>query len=385
MLARLMGGIRMSARQKNACCLATLALGAVLVLLLLNSAPARAVSAPTPWDGVNPFDCTIQDAGQGTTVPDPGADPYCVRFDKTNQNIAELGLVDFLSKEPARVAAAVPKCFYYQEDHWRGSLIQSDQQTVVYEFYGHYFFNKATGDGGVYVSGFTVAGQTFDPRTLPGFPPQWDRYFGPGTGGVISHNDVPVDPSCVATANDPPAPIYAPPPATAPPQATALPQTPLQCPDVSGRVNRTGLGRVKLGTRRGGVLATLGSPQSTAGGLLRYCLARGGGLLVGESGRHPRTVFVSTTSPAFMLRGARGRSVAVGAAARSLRTAFPQAKPLLRVGSTEILQVAGTAGAPKTGRIIAAIAGGHVAYLGVYEPGAIRTARGLSGYLSTGA
>jgi hypothetical protein len=145
------------------------ALGAVIALLL-NSAPARAVSPPTPWDGVNPFDCTIQDAGQGTTVPDPGADPYCVRFDKTNQNITELGLVDFLSKEPARVAAAVPKCFYYQEDHWRGSLVQSDQQTVVYEFYGHYFFNKATGDGGVWVTGFTVAGQTFDPRSLPGFP-----------------------------------------------------------------------------------------------------------------------------------------------------------------------------------------------------------------------
>ena len=191
----------MSARQRNVCGLAMVALGVVLALLL-NSASARALSAPTPWDGVNPFDCTIQDAGQGTTVPDPGADPYCVRFDKTNQNIAELGLIDFLSKEPARVAAAVPKCFYYQEDHWRGSLIQSDQQTVVYEFYGHYFFNKATGDGGVYVSGFTVAGQTFDPRMLPGFPPQWDPYFGPGTGGVISHNDVPVDPSCVAKANN---------------------------------------------------------------------------------------------------------------------------------------------------------------------------------------
>jgi hypothetical protein len=62
-----------------------------VLLALLSSAPARALSAPTPWDGVKPFNCTIQDAGQGTTVPDPGADPYCVRFDKTSQNVAELG------------------------------------------------------------------------------------------------------------------------------------------------------------------------------------------------------------------------------------------------------------------------------------------------------
>ncbi len=295
MLGGLMGGIRMSARQLSVCGLVTLALG--FVSLLLGAGSARALSAPTPWDGINPFDCTIQDAGQGTTVPDPGADPYCVRFDKTNQNIAELGLVDFLSKEPARVAAAVPKCFYYQEDHWRGSLIQSDQRTVVYEFYGHYFFNKATGDGGVWVTGLTVAGQTFDPRVLPGFPPQWDPYFGPGTGGVISHNDVPVDPSCVAVADNPPAPIYAPQQATAPPQAA------LRCAHASGRVNQTGLGPVKLGATAGRVLATLGSPQSMTRGLLRYCLTGGGSLLVDERGRHARTVFLSTTSPAFTLLG----------------------------------------------------------------------------------
>jgi hypothetical protein len=373
MLVGLMGGIRMSARQKSARCLVTLALASAL--LCVGGGSARALSPPTPWDGVNPFDCTIQDAGQGTTVPDPGADPYCVRFDKTNQNITELGLVDFLSKEPARVAAAVPKCFYYQEDHWRGSLVQSDQETVVYEFYGHYFFNKATGDGGVWVTGLTVAGQTFDPRTLPGFPPQWDPYFGPGTGGVISHDDVPVDPSCVATASNPPAPIYAPLPVTVPAPSA------LQCPAVSGRVNRTGLGSVKLGTTQGRVLAKLGSPQSTTRGLLRYCLTGGGGLLVGERGQHGRTVFLSTTSPAFTLRGARGRAVRVGAPARSLRAAFPHEKSLLKLGRTAVVRALGPSSATKPGAIIAAIAAGHVAYLGVYEPSAIRTSRALAGYL----
>jgi hypothetical protein len=167
------------------------------------------LAPPSPWNGVNPFRCTIQNAGLGATVPDPGADPYCVRFDKTNQNISQLGIVDFLLQEPARVAAALPKCFYFQEDHWRGSVVQSNSQTVVYQFYGHYYFNKATGDGGVWVSHFTVAGRTFDPRTLPGFPPAYRRYFGPGTGGLTSHNDIPVDPRCVALAGHDPGAIYA--------------------------------------------------------------------------------------------------------------------------------------------------------------------------------
>ena len=364
----------MSARQRTARGLVALALDVVLALLM-TGAPARALSSPTPWDGVNPFHCTIQDAGQGTTVPDPGADPYCVRFDKTNQNVTQLGLVDFLSKEPARVAAAVPKCFYYQEDHWRGSLIQSDQQTVVYEFYGHYFFNKATGDGGVWVTGFTVAGQTFDPRALPGFPSQWDRYFGPGTGGVISHNDVPVDPSCVAEASNPPAPIYA------PPQAPAPSQTALRCAHASGRVDHTRLGPLKLGMPKGRIIARLGPPESVSRGLLRYCLTGGGGLLVGERGRHARTVFLSTTSRAFKVRGARGRAVAAGAAARFLRAAFPHAKSLLRLGHTAVVQVAGSSQSAKTGTVIAAIVRGRVAWLGVYDPGAIRTTRALAGYL----
>jgi hypothetical protein len=162
--------------------------------------PAGGLAPPSPWDGVKPFHCKVQNAGRGTTVPNPSADPYCVRFDKTNQNVTQLGIVGFLLNEPARVAAAVPKCSYYQEDHWRGSIVQTDARTVLYEFTGHYFFNKATGDGGVWVTRFTVAGHTFDPTTLPGFPPAYRKYFGPGTGGVITHNDVPADPSCSAPA-----------------------------------------------------------------------------------------------------------------------------------------------------------------------------------------
>ena len=180
----------------------------VATALLVPAARATASSPPTPWDGTNPFRCTIQNAGEGTKVPDPGADPYCVEFDKTNQNVTQLGMATFLLNEPARTEAAVPKCFYFQEDHWRGSVIQSNGQTEVYEFYGHYFFNKATGDGGVYARDFNIAGQTFDPTTLPGFPPQYGQYFGPGTGGMITHDSFQPDPACAAQAAKNPSGVY---------------------------------------------------------------------------------------------------------------------------------------------------------------------------------
>src|SRR5689334_19898308 len=188
--------------RRTAVVMATVAVAACTAAV--PSAPALA--PPTPWDGSNPFHCAVQNAGKGTAVPDPGADPYCVHFDKTGQSVSDLGVVDFLRKEPARVAAAVPKCFYYQEDYWRGSLTPGGPE--VYEFTGHYFFNKATGDGGVWVTGFTVAGQTFDPTSLPGFPPGYGQYFGPGTGGFITHDEIPADPHCVALAGAHPASVY---------------------------------------------------------------------------------------------------------------------------------------------------------------------------------
>src|SRR5947209_6036213 len=113
----------------------------LLGVAALGAAPAaHALAPPSPWDGGNPFRCTVQNAGFGTAVPDPAADPYCVSFDKTHQSVDDLGIVDFLSKEPARVAAAAPKCFYFQEDHWRGTVDQGNA-TAIYEFVGHYFFD----------------------------------------------------------------------------------------------------------------------------------------------------------------------------------------------------------------------------------------------------
>ncbi len=328
----------------------------------LSASTAHALAPPTPWDGTNPFNCTIQDAGLGTKVPDPGADPYCVRFDKTRQNLTQLGIVDFLSKEPARTAAAVGKCFYFQEDHWRGSVVQSDPSTLLYEFEGHYFFNKATGDGGVWITGFTLAGQTFDPTSLPGFPPGYGRYFGPGTGGVITHDDIPVDPQCAALAKRDPAAIYA--------QAANTPR----CVPGAGHVDSQGVGPVTLGMPENRLRSALGPPQQVKRGFLDYCVEHGGRLLVGEPGDRSGTlgsggtapaILLLTTSRAFVLSGRYGHLVRVGSSTRWL----PRAQRIGRVhGHLEVL---------RAGKEIAEVADRRVVALGAYNRHAIRSRRAL--------
>jgi hypothetical protein len=164
------------------------------------AANAHALAPPSPWDGRKPFRCEVQNARFEAEGRHPGRDPYCVHFNKTRQNVTGLGIVDFLSKEPARVAAALPKCFYYQKDRWRAAVVQNDATTKLYHWRGHYFFDKARGDGGVWVTEFTVNGQTGDPRELPGFPEEWRPFFGPGEGGFVTHNQIQSDPRCVERA-----------------------------------------------------------------------------------------------------------------------------------------------------------------------------------------
>jgi len=161
-----------------------LALACCACLVLSSVASASLLPSPlAPYDGSNPFRCRTQNVGTGTDFPDPGADPFCVEFDKTQQNVTELGLIEFLTLEPARVAAASTKCFYHQTDHWTGSVVQGEPPEL-WHWDGHYYFDKARGVGGVHVENLRIGGQTADPRLLPGFPAEYLPYFGPGGGGV---------------------------------------------------------------------------------------------------------------------------------------------------------------------------------------------------------
>lgn len=251
-------------------------------VLAFWTASAGAAQPVMGYDGSNPFECQLQELGTGADFADPNADPFCVEYDKTHQNVTELGVVQFLSEEPARFAAAGPKCWYFQRDHWVGSVVQGDGTTQTYKWDGSYFYDKARGLGGVYIENFSINGKTGDPTTLPGFPDAWRPYFGPGRGGVMTADTVRAQPNCVAKAK------AAPPPGA------------YRCTEQRGRVGR-GIGPLRLDARLAEVEAALGAPARTTGRVARWCTAQGGKLSAGFV--RDRLRFALTSSPAFAYRG----------------------------------------------------------------------------------
>jgi len=282
-------------------------IGAGLAIAACLALATSAAGAPSGgYDGSNPFECTIQNVAFGTDYPDPDADPFCVEFDKRRQNVTQLGLVDFLAQEPVRVAAASDKCFYWQTDHWRGSVVQEDGRTETYGWDGSYYFDKARGAGGVYVENFRIAGQKGDPTALPGFPADYRPYFGPGRGGFqYGGGEFDVDPRCVALAKR--KKIY------------RAPGARRRCRLPGGRITR-GIGGIRLGLRRASVRRVLGAPTSERLRAVRYCLEGGGTLAAGFGGRggRARVTVVKTDNAAF--RSFRG--VRPGASERGVRRAM---------------------------------------------------------------
>jgi hypothetical protein len=337
-----------------------------IAIALLAAGTAGGAAPPSPWDGTNPFRCTLQHAGLGTAVPHPEADPYCVDFDKRHQNLTDLGVVDFLSKEPARVAAASDKCFYFQSDHWRGSVVQSDASTKTYEWDGHYFFDKARGEGGVWVTNFNVNGRTADPSQTPGFPPEWAPYFSEGTGGVITHDEVQGDPSCAARAAKEPGKIYAP---ASPPSKPSNPKG--RCTRPSGKVTRKRLGEIALGTTERTVRRRLGAPRRVERGFLRFCRRGGGELRVGEkedrsgelgSGDRERAIVVLSTAPRPGFAGQRpGR-----------RFTWRHAARVMRYDGVRLYAHEG---------VLAGVRRGKVSFLAVYDRRRVKSRAALRTYL----
>ena len=285
-------------------------MGWVTALVAVSAAVAAAAPASAhvpppvgPWDGQNPFRCVNQNVGTGTQFPDPNADPFCVEFDKTNQNVTDFGLVDFLSKEPARTAAAAPKCFYYQQDHWTGSIIQG-QAPELWHWDGQYYFDKAKGTGGVAVHNFRIGGQPADPR--PYVPDAYKPYFYPGGGGgVVVLLSTHPDPACAARVNTPKKRrrIYR-------GGGGAYPR----CVSPGGPIAHRHVGRIALGMRRRAVRRRLGRPRSTAHRVDRWCLIGAATLRVAYTRRSHRVELVRTTA-----RGQTARGVGAGTRTKRAR------------------------------------------------------------------
>ena len=275
------------------------------------SVAATGTAAPgdvTGWNGVNPFHCDLQQAGFDPVGPAPDADPYCVEFDKRRQNVTELGVVEFLSLEPARVAAAGPKCFYFQSDHWRGSIVQDDGSTKTYEWDGHYFFDKAKGDGGAWVTNFNVNGQTRRPVADPRHPAGVRPVHGPGHRRRDHPQRHPRRPELRRARRRRPAAHLL--------ELRAPADHRWEGRRLSLRARRhrerSRRARSRSATRSARCASGWDRRSPSTAGFLRYCLRGGGRLMVGELedrsgelGESPdaRVVLLLTTSPVLATKG----------------------------------------------------------------------------------
>ncbi|MGB8649697.1 MAG: hypothetical protein WCD35_03445 [Mycobacteriales bacterium] len=150
---------------------ARLALAAAVAALGAVGAVASAAGptgdpAPGPAAYVNPpfaRHCKVHRFGEGV-APDLNGypdDPLCVEYQKRDITVDNGGAVRFALAEPARFAIALPKCKYWQQDHWR---IQVDpQQEHVVQWDGSYWFDKSTGRAGAILRNFRIEGRPADP------------------------------------------------------------------------------------------------------------------------------------------------------------------------------------------------------------------------------
>jgi hypothetical protein len=347
-------------------------LAAACIALALGLAPsAGAVAPPSPWDGKNPFNCVLQHAGMTAKVAHPEADPFCIDFDKRHQNVSQLGVVDFLSKEPARVAVAVPKCFYFQSDHWRGSIVQSNGATKTYEWDGHYFFDKAKAEGGAWVTNFNINGKSGDPTVIPGFPAQYAPYFGNGTGGVITHDDVQGDPRCAERAKREGKRIYA---------SKAGPEPPPRCVTGGGPVGTRRLGAIRLGDDESTARRSLGPPAGVKRGFLRWCVRGGGRYLVGQSSDRSGEFGAGSSEHAVLLvsssRTFRYHGVGAGTSVRRLQKVFRRARRVTRYRHNRVWI------ARPRSRVLFGVRGRRVRFIAVRDRGVVRGRSGIARYLS---
>jgi hypothetical protein len=258
------------------------ALTVAAVVALPAAASAQSANVVGPYDGEIPFNCELQNVGTGTDFPDPHADPLCVEFDKTNQNVTDFGLADFTAQEPARVAAAGDKCFYFQRDHWTGSIVQG-QSPEVWHWDGNYFYDRARGVGGVSVRNFRLGGspQSAAPYAPPAYAPYFDEN---GGGGVEVLLESDPDPTCAVKVDTP----------EERDQVYGDRAAELQCIEPGGGIRGRKVGEVKLGNKRKAVRTKLGPPTYSKRSFDAWCLVGRGELRV-EYGTHGRTLAIASS------------------------------------------------------------------------------------------
>jgi hypothetical protein len=178
----------------------------------LVAVPATTVDATTPaiQGPFRPYfpppfasNCTVHRFGEGQAPPLSGIpdDPLCVEYAKRDITITDGGAIRFLAAEPARFLVAVPKCQYWQQDHW--SVQIAPRQLALITWDGNYWFDEGSGQAGARLSNLRIAGvrvgaaQAADlveplSPTLAGY----FRAYGRGGTGSGYAGSIPFRPSC---------------------------------------------------------------------------------------------------------------------------------------------------------------------------------------------
>src|SRR5205823_3479135 len=94
----------------------------------------------------------------------------------------------FLAAEAARFAVAVPKCRYWQQDHW--SVQVAPDTTAIVHWDGSYWFDKGNGTGAARLRNFAIGDQPAGPDQAADLIAPLDpdlamviRRYGEGAGG----------------------------------------------------------------------------------------------------------------------------------------------------------------------------------------------------------
>ena len=131
------------------------------LLAILVATPAGAQAPPVGPYVDPPFagQCTVRhfDEGESPDFAADPADPYCVEYEKRDITASNGGAVRFLAAEPARFAQAIPRCRYWQQDHWRIQLAPGVGPLVQWD--GSYWFDLGTGTAAGRLRDFRIAGQ----------------------------------------------------------------------------------------------------------------------------------------------------------------------------------------------------------------------------------
>ena len=184
--------------------LAALALSAAVLAPCVQPAAAGPVARESllgsPVSGYTdpPFTCSFTQYGEGESpsLDEASSDPLCVEYQKRDITADNGGAVRFMLAEPARFAIALPKCRYWQQDHWRIQVDRRQQHLVQWD--GSYWFDKGSGRAASVLRNFRIDGHPADPGPVADLVARVSPELAQAmrSHGASASFGVPFDPRC---------------------------------------------------------------------------------------------------------------------------------------------------------------------------------------------